>query len=119
MTAAVGGRRSTEEIKELHEGFRTVLVLSEQIKNLNKTVERIALVRNGSITHAQDMSQRYVELAHALPTGNSPFLSIQVQAPLDGFIAPPGYYLLYVVERKSGPGLPKLAPSEGKWVRLE
>jgi hypothetical protein len=89
------------------------------LSDSQNTVERIVLLRNGSITHAQDMSQRYVELAHALPVGNPPFLSIQVQAPLDGFIAPPGYYLLYVVERKSDPGQPKIAPSEGKWVRLE
>ena len=62
VTSAVSGRRSTEEIRELHDGFRTVLVLSEQIKNLNKTVERIASSMDRLQTGQDAMDRRLVAL---------------------------------------------------------
>ena len=99
--------------------YASTFNLSVTLSDSQSSVERIALVRNGAITHAQDMSQRYIELPHAQKTGNSPFLSFIVNTPSSGAIAPPGFYLLYVVERKVGPGQPKILPSEGEWVRIE
>lgn len=85
-------------------------------------VKRVALVRNGSITHAWDMNQRYVVLKILDTAGQPPNLTLTVDAPLDGFMVPPGYYLLTVVERTHdqlmSPGT-VIVPSEGVWVRVE
>lgn len=53
------------------------------------------------------MSQRFVECSIV---GSGP-TSIDVQAPPDGHIAPPGYYLLFIVTGGR-------VPSEGRWIRL-
>jgi len=66
-------------------------------------IERVALLRNGSCTHAFDADQRYVSV---------PFTShgtrLTVTAPPNATIAPPGFYMLWLIDRN---GLPcKLAP---------
>ncbi len=60
----------------------------------------------------------YVELQWNLFSGTAPSLTLQVTAPLDGFTVPPGYYLLFVIEEKTDPLAPTLAPSSGKWLKL-
>jgi len=84
----------------------------------SNTVKRVALVRNGSITHAWDMNQRYVVLNHLVFSGDWSSLTLNVSRPKGGFVAPPGYYLLTVVEETAYPGEMKLVPSEGVWVRV-
>lgn len=75
------------------------------------SVARVVLIRSGSSTHSFDMNQRYVELRLQSVTGTYPNLSLLVHGPATGYVAPPGYYLLFVIDSN---GL----PSEGRWVRV-
>lgn len=64
VAASLMSKRNTEEIKELHEGFKTVILLAAQMENLNKNVERIAtnidIMRNG--LDAMDRRMTVVEI---------------------------------------------------------
>jgi hypothetical protein len=67
---------------------------------------RVALVRLASVTHGNNMDQRFVWLK-SVPNGNV----LTVDAPSRGDVAPPGDYLLFVVD---GLGV----PSKAKFLRL-
>jgi hypothetical protein len=62
-----------------------------------------ALLRPGAVTHSFNHSQRYVGLAI---TGRTA-ASVTCQAPPDGNVAPPGHYLLFLL---NGLGVPAVAP---------
>jgi uncharacterized protein YjdB len=66
------------------------------------TITRVALVRPGATTHADDFDQRYVDLAFTLGSG-----TIQATAPANGSEAPPGYYMLVIVNAS---GVPSVMP---------
>jgi len=66
----------------------------------------VVLVRPGSPTHAFDQDQRLVRLSYNAGSG-----VLNVTAPPTGNIAPPGYYMLFVV---SSAGV----PSTASFVRL-
>jgi Domain of unknown function (DUF1929)/Kelch motif len=66
------------------------------------TITRVALVRPGATTHADDFDQRYVDLTFTLGSG-----TIQATAPANGSEAPPGYYLLVIVNSS---GVPSVMP---------
>jgi hypothetical protein len=70
-------------------------------------VAEVVLVRPGAVTHGFDQSQRLVE---CVITGTAPG-AVQVQAPPDGTVAPPGPYLLFVLT-------PGRVPSVGRWIRI-
>lgn len=60
------------------------------------TIERVALTRCGSVTHAFDSDQRYVALEFKANGA-----TIEARAPKDPGIAPPGNYLLWVIAPKT------------------
>lgn len=62
-------------------------------------IQRVALLRCGSVTHAWDGDQRYVGLEFTVD-GTEGLL---VEAPPHGAVAPPGNYMLWVV---NGAGIP-------------
>jgi hypothetical protein len=70
-------------------------------------IAEVVLMRAGAVTHAFNQNQRYVGCAITGTTATA----VNVTAPPDGNIAPPGYYLLFVVNTDR-------VPSEGKWIRL-
>jgi hypothetical protein len=65
------------------------------------------LVRSGVTTHAFDNSQRLVDL----PISNQGAGAITIEAPPRPQIAPPGWYMLFVVDQNR-------IPSLGSWVHL-
>lgn len=70
-------------------------------------VARVALVRPGSVTHSVDFDQRYVDLAWTLDgSGN-----VVATAPPDGNQAPPGWYMLFLVNDAG-------VPSVASWVHV-
>jgi len=71
------------------------------------SVAEVVLLRAGAVTHGFNMSQRFLECSI---TGGGA-TSLQVEAPPDATVAPPGPYLLFVVT--SG-----RIPSEGRWIRV-
>ena len=70
-------------------------------------ITEVVLMRPGAVTHAFNMAQRYVGCAIVGAGG----ASVQAVAPPDGNVAPPGHYLLFVVDGGR-------IPSEGVWVKL-
>src|SRR5205814_4304806 len=71
------------------------------------SVTSAVLVRAGAVTHAFDMDQRLVGMAFSLADASN----LTVTAPPNGNIAPPGFYLLFLVNSAG-------VPSIGKFVQL-
>jgi Domain of unknown function (DUF1929)/Glyoxal oxidase N-terminus len=70
------------------------------------TISKVTLVRAGSVTHTFNMDQRFLKL-NFTQTGNT----LSIQAPDSRNIAPPGYYLLFIIDNKG-------VPSEAKIIKL-
>ena len=71
-------------------------------------IRRAVLMAPGATTHANDMSQRLIELEapDAVPQG------VNLYAPADRDLAPPGVYMLFLI---NGRGV----PSEARFVRVD
>lgn len=69
---------------------------------------RIGLIRQSTATHGLCGDQRYVGLTVLRTTSDS----ITVEAPPHGNIAPPGYYMLFLLAEHTG------TPSMGSIVHL-
>jgi hypothetical protein len=65
------------------------------------TISNVVLMRNGAVTHAFDMDQRYVGLSFTAGAG-----VLNVTGPPNGNIAPPGYYMLFIL---NSAGVPSIA----------
>jgi plastocyanin len=65
-------------------------------------IDSVVLMRPGAVTHHTDAGQRYVKLTI---TGRSA-TQVSVRAPADGNLAPPGFYMLFLVK---GNGVPSVA----------
>lgn len=76
-------------------------------KRFTLTVDRpaairtVTLIKAGSVTHSLNMEQRFQKLAFTVVSGK-----LSVQAPARAALAPPGTYLLFVLD---GLGVPSLA----------
>ncbi|HLZ92903.1 MAG TPA: carboxypeptidase regulatory-like domain-containing protein [Candidatus Acidoferrum sp.] len=66
------------------------------------TITSAVLIRTGAVTHFFDQNARFVPVTFQQATGGLTLLS-----PADGFAAPPGYYMLFLV---NGSGVPSVAP---------
>ena len=64
------------------------------------TITRVALVKPGATTHADDFDQRYVDLTFTVGAKG-----IQATAPANGSQAPPGYYMLVIVNSNDVPSV--------------
>jgi plastocyanin len=71
------------------------------------SIAEVLLVRPGAVTHGWNQSQRLIECAIVGGTATA----VRAQAPPDGFIAPPGHYLLFILSASR-------VPSVGRWIRL-
>lgn len=58
------------------------------------SIARVALIRSGAITHGFNTDQRYVGLNFAVQDANT----LIVVSPPRGEIAPPGYYMLWLID---------------------
>jgi Galactose oxidase-like, Early set domain len=70
-------------------------------------VARVAILRCVSVTHAFSSDRRYVGLNFEVTPGHQ----LRVQMPMNTNIAPPGYYLLFVVDTHG-------IPSVGRFVQV-
>lgn len=115
------GQNGTIEIYEpayLHQGARPVLSAAPTGPvgygtNLRVTtttptqVSRAVLLAPITSTHSVDTSQRYLDLPIASRAGNQ----LVLKAPPSAKAAPPGFYLLFLLNDKG-------VPSVAKWVQL-
>jgi len=67
------------------------------------TVSRVTLVKTGSVTHSWNMDQRFVE-ATFLTSGNR----VMVQAPTSAADAPPGFYMLFLLNGSGTPSVSRM-----------
>ena len=70
------------------------------------SIASVVLMKAGSVTHSFDMDQRYVGLSFTAGSG-----SLTVTGPPNSNIAPPGFYMFFLVNRS---GTPSLA----RWVQV-
>ncbi len=63
-------------------------------------ISSVVLIRPGAPTHAFDMDQRMVGMSFTKGSG-----TLTVTAPLNGNIAPPGYYMLFVLNSSGVPSV--------------
>ena len=63
-------------------------------------IASVVLMRNGAVTHAFDMDQRYVGLSFSVGSG-----VLNVTGPPNGNIAPPGYYMLFILNNSGVPSV--------------
>lgn len=77
------------------------------------SVKSVAVIRSGAVTHGFDQGQRYVPLEFVAKTGPDRLL---VHGPANANVAPPGDYMLFVVDSVSA-GAPAV-PSIARWVRI-
>jgi concanavalin A-like lectin/glucanase superfamily protein/galactose oxidase-like protein/Kelch motif protein len=66
----------------------------------------VALIAQGSVTHGFNSNQRYLSLSFTQTAGG-----LNVTAPANSNLAPPGYYMMFLV---NGTGVPSVAA----WLRL-
>ncbi|HEY6320603.1 MAG TPA: galactose oxidase-like domain-containing protein [Thermoanaerobaculia bacterium] len=76
-------------------------------------VKSVVLIRAGAPTHAFDMEQRLVGLAFTAGKG-----VLRATAPANGNLAPPGYYLLFILNAEGVPSVARFVhlgrPAGGK-----
>ena len=70
-------------------------------------VAEAVLLRPGAVTHGFNMSQRLIECVISGGTATT----LDVVTPPSPTIAPPGWYLLFLIDANR-------VPSEGRWIRL-
>jgi len=66
------------------------------------SITRVAMIKATAATHANNMDQRYVDLAFTIGNGQ-----VQTKSPASGKMAPPGYYLLVILNSS---GVPSVMP---------
>jgi hypothetical protein len=105
-------------VMHLHDSRVTVAI------NHFRSISKFVLVRAGSVTHAFNYDQRYVELQSELLTVSEPNpippitedgrkrFTFRLTSPPSSNIAPPGNYLLFAIDDRG-------VPSVGRFIRLD
>jgi hypothetical protein len=71
-------------------------------------IRKVALIRLGAVTHSDNMEQRYVPLAFSAGTG-----SLAATGPANANIAPPGPYMLVIVDANGVPSVARMISLQG------
>jgi hypothetical protein len=66
------------------------------------SITSAVLIRTGAVTHFFDQNTRFVPVTFQQAAGG-----LTITPPANGFAAPPGYYMLFLV---NGSGVPSVAP---------
>lgn len=68
----------------------------------NADIGSVVLIRTGAVTHFFDQNERFLPLSFTQATGG-----LTVTTPVNANLAPPGYYMLFIVNKE---GVPSVAP---------
>ena len=111
-----GGKAALEVYSPpyLYQGERPVILSSPATATWGSTlpvgtsdpVARAVLIRPGAVTHSVNMDQRHVELAFT-----STATGILATAPPSPAVAPPGHYMLFLLNAEG-------VPSVANWIRF-
>jgi hypothetical protein len=66
-------------------------------------IRKVALVRLGAVTHSDNMEQRYIPLAFTAGA-----TSITATAPANANVAPPGFYMLFIIDANGVPSIARM-----------
>lgn len=72
------------------------------------SIRKVALVRLGAVTHSVNMDQRYVPLAFTAGA-----TSLTATAPASAGVAPPGVYMLFLVDADGVPSVARMVTLAG------
>jgi galactose oxidase-like protein/Big-like domain-containing protein len=72
------------------------------------SIRKVALIRLGAVTHSNNMEQRYIPLSFT--TGAT---SLTATTPADANIAPPGYYMLFIIDGNGVPSVARMVNIQG------
>jgi hypothetical protein len=72
------------------------------------SIAKVALIRRGAVTHSVNMEQRYVPLSFTAAAG-----SLTATAPASANVAPPGVYMLFVVDTGGVPSVARMVTLAG------
>src|SRR3954468_10955187 len=71
-------------------------------------IRKVALVRLGAVTHSDNMEQRYIPLSFTAGT-----TSLTAAAPADANVAPPGPYMLFILDANGVPSVARMLSVQG------
>jgi len=95
-------KKNGAETSLIHYG-ESLVITSQQAAS----VDKVSLIRPGAATHHTDSEQRYVDLDKTI-NGND----ITVTMPINNNLAPPGYYMLWILSSNGKPC------KEAKFIKL-
>ena len=81
-------------------------------------IDAVVLIRPAAITHHWDNDQRYIELAFTKTTVNTTTDDLEFTTPARE-LAPPGWYMLFVVQDDGCALIGHRVPSVAHWVNLQ
>jgi len=67
------------------------------------SISSVVLIKSGSVTHAFNFNQRFIPAAFSAGSG-----SLTVTAPGDPNVAPPGHYLLFILNAQGVPSVARI-----------
>jgi hypothetical protein len=73
----------------------------------SKAINKVLMIKPSSVTHSLNTEQRLVELELLSKSMNE----IEIKSPPTGLIAPPGYYMIFLIDEER-------IPSKSKFVRI-
>jgi hypothetical protein len=79
------------------------------IESRSAGIDRAVMMSPGATTHAFDMHQRHVELKVAERVKG---VGVNVAAPASDAVAPPGYYMLFLLDENG-------VPSKASWITID
>jgi hypothetical protein len=72
------------------------------------SIRKVALVRLGAVTHSNNMEQRYIPLSFTAGATN-----ITATAPANANVAPPGPYMLFIIDANGVPSVARMVSVQG------
>jgi hypothetical protein len=72
------------------------------------SISKVALVRLGAVTHSDNMEQRYIPLSFTAGA-----TSITATAPANANVAPPGPYMLFIIDGNGVPSVSRMVSVQG------
>jgi hypothetical protein len=70
------------------------------VQGANNDIASVVLIRPGSVTHSFDMDQRFIGLPFTVQNGG-----LTVTLPKNSNLTPPGYYMLFLVNKAGVPSV--------------
>ena len=104
------GNRATRPVIEQMPGALPPVVNPGSTFNLSSpnaaSIERVTLVKTGSVTHSFDMDQRFIEPDFTIDGDQ-----VRVSLPANPYETPPGYYMVFIINDHG-------TPSKAKMIRI-